>query len=287
MAAVCGVVSALHRYPVKSMLGEDAARLEIDTHGVVDDRALALIDIATGRVATAKQPRWWRSLLRCSAVIADGAVRVRLPNGQWRNADDVDDALSALLGRPVAMADQRQDGAIVERPDPERVLSEGLDADIDPAELEIAQGAPGGRFVDHSPLHLITTATLDEIGVEALRYRPNIVIATPADCPPFVENNWIGRRLRIGPVLLEATLPTPRCSVPTLEHGDSGRELRALRIPADRNRVEVEGFGVLPCAGFYAGVIRPGILHTGDDVELLDVDDRATAGVRATTLRRA
>jgi uncharacterized protein YcbX len=264
-----GVVSALHRYPVKSMLGEDATRLEVDVHGVVGDRALALIDAVTGKVATAKQPRWWRSLLRCSAVSTDGGVRVRLPDGQWRNVDDVDDALSALLGRPVVMADQRRDGASVERPDPERVLSEGLDADIDPAELEIAQGAPGGRFVDHSPLHLITTATLDEIGVRALRYRPNIVIETPTGCPAFVENGWIGRRLRIGSVLLEATLPTPRCSVPTLEHGDSGRERRALRIPADRNRVEVEGFGVLPCAGFYAGVIQTGVLRTGDDVELL------------------
>ena len=268
--AVCGVVSALHRYPVKSMLGEDAARLEVDTHGVVGDRALALIDTVTGKVATAKQPRWWRSLLRCSAVTTDGGVRVRLPDGQWRTADDVDDLLSALLGRPVAMADRRPDGAIVERPDPERVLSEGLDADIDPAELEIAQGAPGGRFVDHSPLHLITTATLDEIGVQALRYRPNIVIKTPVGCPAFVENGWIGRQLRIGSVHLEATLPTPRCSVPTLEHGNSGRERRALRIPADRNRVEVEGFGVLPCAGFYAGVIQPGVLRTGDNVEILD-----------------
>jgi len=270
VAAVGGVVSALHRYPVKSMLGEDVVQLEVDAHGAVGDRALALIDTATGKVATAKQPRWWRSLLRCSAVCADGGVRVRLPDGQWRSADEVDDVLSALLGRAVAMADHRPAGAAVERPDPERVLSEGLDADIDPAVLEIAQGAPGGRFVDHSSLHLITTATLDEIGVEAMRYRPNIVIATPAGCPAFVENGWIGRRLRIGSVHLEATLPTPRCSVPTLEHGDSGREPCALRIPADRNRVEVAGFGVLPCAGFYANIVQPGVLHTGDDVEFLD-----------------
>jgi len=65
VAAVGGVVSALHRYPVKSMLGEDVVQLEVDAHGAVGDRALALIDTATGKVATAKQPRWWRSLLRC------------------------------------------------------------------------------------------------------------------------------------------------------------------------------------------------------------------------------
>lgn len=268
-AAPAGRIGSLHRYPVKSLLGETAAVLDIDQHGVIGDRALALIDRATGKVATAKQPRWWRSLLSCQAMTADDGVIVRLPDGPWRNADTVDDVLSQLLGPEVAMSDHRSAGATVERPDPELVLSQGLDADIEPAELEIAQGAPGGRFVDHSPLHLITTATLDEIGVEALRYRPNIVITTPDGCPPFVENTWIGRTLRIGTVLLQGTLPTPRCSVPTLEHGDRGREPRALRVPADRNRVEVPGFGVLPCAGLYATVLEPGTIREGDEIEIL------------------
>ncbi|MDN5748014.1 MAG: MOSC domain-containing protein [Pseudonocardia sp.] len=268
-AATAGRIGSLHRYPVKSLLGETAAALDLDQHGVVGDRALALIDRITGKVATAKQPRWWRSLLSCQAMTTDDGVVVRLPDGPWRNADTVDDVLSQLLGRQVAMSDRRSAGATVERPDPELVLSQGLDADIEPAELEIAPDTPGGRFVDHSPLHLITTATLDEIGVEALRYRPNIVMTTPDGCPPFVENTWIGRTLRIGTALLQATLPTPRCSVPTLEHGDRGREPRALRVPADRNRVEVTGFGVLPCAGLYATVIEAGTIREGDEIDIL------------------
>lgn len=268
-AAPDGRIGSLHRYPVKSLLGETAASLDLDQHGVIGDRALALIDCTTGKVATAKQPRWWRSLLQCQAMTTDDGVVVRLPDGQWRSADTVDDLLSQLLGRKVIMSDRRPAGATVERPDPELILSEGLDADIEPAELEIAQGAPGGRFVDHSPLHLITTATLNEIDVEPLRYRPNIVMTTPDDSPPFVENTWLGRKLRIGSVLLQATLPTPRCSVPTLEHGDRNREPRALRIPADRNRIEVPGFGVLPCAGLYANVLEAGTIHEGDEIEVL------------------
>lgn len=264
-----GRIHSLHRYPVKSMLGETAATLELDQHGVIGDRALALIDRATGKVATAKQPRWWRSLLSCQAMTTDEGIVVRLPDGPWRSADTVDEVLSQLLGREVTMSDHRSAGATVERPDPELVLSEGFDADPEPAELEIAQGSPGGRFVDHSSLHLITTATLDEIGVEALRYRPNIVITTPDCCPPFVENTWIGRKLRIGEVLLSATLPTPRCSVPTLEHGARGREPRALRIPADRNRIGVTGFGVLPCAGMYAAVLETGTIREGDEIDVL------------------
>ena len=259
-----GLVSALYRYPVKSMEGEAADALEIDRYGVVGDRALALLDPTTGRVATAKQPRWWRDLLLCSARTTADGVEVRLPDGRSYRADAVDGPLSALLGRTVAMASRRPEGATVERPDPEAVLAEGLDADIEAPELEIAQGTPGGRFVDHSPLHLITTATLAAIGVEALRYRPNVVVETPEGTAAFVENGWLGRRLVLGEVELETTLPTPRCSVPTLDHGGRGREPRALRYVVEHNRVDVPGFGVLPCAGLYATVVRPGTVRAGD-----------------------
>lgn len=164
-------------------------------------------------------------------------------DGRTVDAGQAAGPLAELLGRPVVVAQQRADGAVVERPDPEDVLAHGLDAEVDAPILEIAQGAPGGRFVDHSPVHLITTATLDALGVEALRYRPNVVVATPPGTEPFVENDWLGRRLTLGDVVLVPTLPTPRCSVPTLEHGDLSRAPHALRGPAEANRVEVEGFG--------------------------------------------
>ncbi len=257
-------VASLHRYPVKSMLGEDLEQLEVDRHGVVGDRRFALLDTVSGRVATAKQPRWWRDLLQCRAVSTADGVRIVLPDGRRLPADEADAAMSALLARPVRMAATRSEGAAVERPDPEDVLARGLDADIDPAILEIAQGTPGGRFVDHSPIHLITTATLERLGVEALRYRPNLVIDTPDDQEPFGENAWLGREFSVGEVRLRGTLPTPRCSVPTLEHGDLPRAPQALRPLIELNRVEVEGFGVLPCAGMYAQVLRTGTIRVGD-----------------------
>ena len=40
--------------------------------------------------------------------------------------------------------------------------------------LRIAKATPGDSFTDEAPLHAITTATLEHIGVEALRYRPNL-----------------------------------------------------------------------------------------------------------------
>jgi hypothetical protein len=255
-------ISAVRRHPVKSMLGEEPAELVLGPGGVDGDRALALLDVATGRVATAKHPRLWRRLLQCSARTDDGGgVLVTLPDGRVLPADDADGPLGELLGRPVRLTAVRPAGASVERPDPEDVLAHGVDAELDAPLLEIAQGTPGGTFVDHSPVHLVTTATLEHLGVEALRYRPNLVLA--GDGPPFAENTWLGRELVLGDVRLRLTLPTPRCSVPTLEHGNLPRAPHAVRGPLAQNRVDVPGFGVLPCAGAYAEVVEGGTLRVG------------------------
>jgi uncharacterized protein YcbX len=88
------------------------------------------------------------------------------------------------------------------------------------------------------------------------------VIATPPGTPPFVENTRTGRELTVGGAWLRVTLPTPRCSVPTLEHGDRPRAPHAVRGPLEQNRVEVTGFGVLPCAGAYAEVRGGGTVRT-------------------------
>ena len=270
MTTNAGAVSGLYRYPVKSMLGETCEQVEIDGLGVVGDRAQALVDVETGRVATAKQPRWWRELLHCRAATVSGEIRVTLPDGRELGSLAVDDRLSEILGRPVRMSEQRADGAEIERPEPEEVLEHGVDADLDAPLLEIAMGTPGGRFVDYAPVHLITTATLDEVGVELLRYRPNIVVTTPPGTPPFVENDWLGKRLTVGGVELEGTLPTPRCSVPTLEHGDLPRSKEALRTPAELNKVWVSLLEAnLPCVGMYAAVITPGVVRNGDEVVVL------------------
>ncbi|WP_300019323.1 MOSC N-terminal beta barrel domain-containing protein [Pseudonocardia sp.] len=261
-------VLELRCYPVKSMLGAEVDELLVGSGGAGGDRALALIDIETGRVATAKHPRLWRTLLQCSATRVGSGVTITLPDGRSVPAEDADGPLSDLLGRRVRLAGERPAGAEVERPDPEDVLAQGVEAEVEAPTLEIAQGSPGDTFVDHSPLHLITTATLVHLGVEALRYRPNLILATEPGAEPFVENDWLDRELTIGEVRLRITLPTPRCSVPTLEHGDLPRAPHAVRGPLAQNRVEVTGFGVLPCAGVYAEVLAGGTVRTGDAVTL-------------------
>jgi uncharacterized protein len=263
-------VHSVHRYPVKSMLGESPPSITVDERGARGDRALALVDTTTGRVASAKQPRLWRTLLQCVASGDPGQVRITLPDGRAVPAADrdVDELLSELLGRQVRLASERAQGAAVDRPDPEDVLEHGVTAEVEYATLEIAQGTPGSTFHDYAPVHLITTATLDRIGTEAVRYRPNVVVDTPAGFPAYAENEWMGRELTVGGVRLRGVLPTPRCSVPTLEHGPLPRAPHAVRTPMAQNRVDVPGFGVLPCAGVYLEVLDGGTIQPGDEVSL-------------------
>lgn len=268
---VTGRVAALRRYPVKSMLGELCDSLEVTVLGVGGDRRYAYIDDETGRVATAKNPRLWRVLLQCSATTGVDGVQVTLPDGRTVPVGESAGPVSELVGRSVHLADERSAGATVERSDPIDVLTHGLDAEIEAALLEIAQGTPGGAFVDDSPVHLITTATLDAIGLdpeEAVRYRPNLVIETPAGTPPFIENDWVDATIRVGEVELRGTMPTPRCSVPTLEHGALGRSPQSVRYPLEHNRVEAGDFGLNPCAGLYASVVTGGTIGGGDEVRI-------------------
>ncbi|MFG1929929.1 MOSC domain-containing protein [Mycobacterium sp. NPDC048908] len=263
-------VRSLHRYPVKSMLGEAVSTLSVDPRGAEGDRRFALLDQSTGRIASAKQARLWRGLLQCSARTVAGQVRIVLPDGVTTTADheDVDDALSRVLCRPVRLIAHRPQGATLERADPDQVLDRGEDAQVDAPLLEIGQATPGDSFTDLAPLHAITTATVERVGTEPLRYRPNIVIDTPAGVPAYTENDWVGRTLTVGGVRMRAMGATPRCAIPTLEHGRLPRAPHALRAPAAENRVDTLGLGVLPCAGVYLEVLDEGPIRTGDPVRV-------------------
>lgn len=274
---ISGRLARLRRYPVKSLLGERIPAAEVGATGVVGDRALALLDRASGRVASAKQPHRWRDLLTLRATGgAPDPVRITLPDGRHLSAADpaIDDALSAAVGHRVTLVDTVPDDATLLRSHPDAVLAAGLTDEVPADESRLGAVVPG-TFFDFAPIHLVTTATLDRIA-ERLpagagtveRYRPNLVLDMETEA--FAENGWVGRELRVGPDLVLAVLaPTPRCAVPTLAHGPLPREAEALRVPARLNRVEpLPGMGPQPCVGAYARVVRAGRVADGDRVAL-------------------
>jgi uncharacterized protein YcbX len=75
------VVSALWRYPVKSLAGERLEEVEVDARGVRDDRRWALVD-EHGKIASGKDTRRFRKLpglLLHSSSLVDGAPALSAP----------------------------------------------------------------------------------------------------------------------------------------------------------------------------------------------------------------
>jgi uncharacterized protein YcbX len=269
-ADVVATVVALWRYPVKSMMGEQLNAGEVTDRGLLGDRAYALVDRETGKVASAKFPRKWPTLLAHRATYveppagAEGlpAVRITLPDGRIIRSDDpdVDRVLSTDLGREVALDRSAPEAPSLEEYWPDM---EGLDH----RDALTEEAMPPGTFFDGAFVHLLTTATLDRLRqlypegrFEVRRFRPNVVVAPTDGQAGFIENEWVGRSLAIGDeVRLRITQPCQRCVMTTIAQDDLPKDLGILRAAARHNNVNV---------GVYATVERPGRVRRGDEVWL-------------------
>ncbi|MBY8882191.1 MOSC domain-containing protein [Streptomyces sp. PLK6-54] len=299
-------VTEIHRYPVKSMLGEDLASVRVTANGLAGDRTHAVLD-ATGAVGSAKHPRKWGALLRCrSRLTAAGIPEVELPDGSRFPAGDpgLDDRLTGLLGREVAVAgvgDEAGDEAGagiragfragVVRGEPgrlERVVPEYEGGVPDKVRATASRDAGGdlvtlssvapGTFFDFGRVHLVTGSALAHLRTvhpagdfDARRFRPNLVVGGgegtgTGEGPAFPEDDWAGAVLRVGEALFRVTLPTPRCVVPTLAHGALPPDPGIMRAVARTHRVPVLDLGRLACFGVYLDVLEPGTVRVGDPV---------------------
>jgi uncharacterized protein YcbX len=280
---VLGSIAALWRYPVKSMMGEALNAAEVTKHGVLGDRAYALIDRADGKVASAKNPRKWPQLFDYRAALADAPragvkvppVRITLPDGTIVTSEQPDrhQILSKALKREVTLAaighGHEEPGESASH-NPRAATAEEYWPDMEGLEYRDTVtdfGLPEGTFFDSAVVHLLTTATLDRLRglypegrFEVRRFRPNIVVETANGEKDFLENAWIGQVLAIGEaVRLSITGPCPRCVMTTLPQDDLPRDAGILRTAAQHNRAHV---------GVYAAVMHGGTVRRGDAVRL-------------------
>ncbi|MBJ7907036.1 MOSC domain-containing protein [Streptomyces sp. DSM 110735] len=273
-------VTALRRYPVKSMLGESLTGVAVTARGLHGDRVAAVLD-ESGAVGSAKHPRKWGPLLTCRATLSD-RVTVELPDGTELSPGDpeLDARLSKLLGRGVCVSDDpARGGGALERAVPEYegglpdVLRDTARTDATGAAITSGRVAPG-TFFDYGRVHLVTTASLARLRAaypagdfDARRFRPNLVVDTPG-APGFPEDTWLGGRLRVGEVLFRVAVPTPRCVVPTLAQAGLPADPGIMRAVAREHRVPVFDLGRLSCVGVYLDVLEPGTVRLGDTVDV-------------------
>ncbi len=284
-----GRVAELWRYPVKSMRGEQIDRADVHPHyGLAGDRGWAAREESVGEIRSAKKIP---TLLQFAARYVDepeGAltptVEITLPDGERvrSNDPDVHARLSAMLERQVTLWP---------RVAPENTAHYLRSDAIDPAEMRRQYGlepdeplpvstsppergahlrqyvSPFGTYFDAYELHLLSTTSLTRLrarfpdaGVDVRRYRPNMLIDTgdaDVDHPEFA---WVGRRMRIGGVVIEVARPMQRCSMIVHAQAELARDRTVLRA-----LVHETGHSL----GVAADVVEPGRVAVGDTVEVL------------------
>jgi len=268
-ALVVGSVVSLWRYPVKSMMGEELNATGVAEQGLWGDRAYALVDSATGKVVSAKNPRRWSNLFHFRANLLAPPhthaevppVQITLPDGTaiLGAAEDANYVLSTVLGRDVKLETAAPAQPSLEEYWPD---IEGL-----PHQETVTDEATlANTFFDLATVHMLTTATVERLQeltplgrFETRRFRPNIVIAPTRSEKEFVENDWIGQTLAIGEVRFSITGPCPRCVMTTLPQGDLPQDASILRTALQHNQGNV---------GIYASVLQGGTIRRGDAVKL-------------------
>lgn len=265
-----GSVASLWRYPVKSMLGERLETSEVTMKGVLGDRAYALWDVQSERVASAKNPKKWAKLLDFQAAFVDPvhaqqplpSVKVSLPDGTTvtSEAPDLNTVLSTLLEREVKLLSAAPEAPSLDQywPDVEGTLHRNTTTQL---------LMPPGTFFDSCPIHAITTSTLARLKqlypkgeFEPCRFRPNVLIEPVSQTAEFVEDAWIGQVLAIGEtVRLQIDTACPRCVVTTLAQSGLPEDLNILKTTAKHNQV---------IAGIRLSVLRSGMVYQGDSVWL-------------------
>jgi uncharacterized protein len=264
-----GFIAAIHRYPVKSMMGEELNATHIGTKGLAGDRVFSVADPATGKVASAKNPSTWPNLFSYRAVftrpLENGVLppaQITFPDGSSISTEDkqIESKLSASLGKQVRfLAGAPSSGTLEEYwPDIEGLARRDVVTD---------EAMPAGTFFDCAVVHFLTTATLDSLRAsypggrfESRRFRPNFVIETAPDLKGFPENEWHEQILAIGDeVKIKITGPCGRCVMTTLAQGDLPKDVGVLKAAAKHNQARV---------GAYASVIQGGKIRRGDAVRL-------------------
>lgn len=265
-----GSIASLWRYPVKSMLGEELQTSEVTAHGLLGDRAYALLDVNSGKIASAKNPKKWAKLLEFQATFVATLhesesvppVNIDFPDGtsMTSTAPDASKILSTLLGQDVQILAAAPEAA-------------SLDQYWPPVEGTAYQDAvtqlslPSYTFFDSCPIHAITTATLARLQelypegqFDPRRFRPNLVIEPTSRAITFLEDDWVGGILAIGEtVRLSINTACPRCVVTTLAQSGLPDDLNILRTTARYNNV---------IAGIRTSVLQGGTIHRDDPIWL-------------------
>jgi uncharacterized protein YcbX len=208
-----GRISAIFRYPVKSMAGEllDVARL--GWHGIEGDRRLAF------RRLTDKSGFPWLTASKLPQLLlykpfgldsntADGLpTHVRTPHGKEYElrSDELREEISSRYGSDVELMN----------------LKSGI---FDEACISV---------ISLGTVHSIERESGRGVGLcDLRRFRPNVVIETHSG-EPFAEDKWVGRTLMFGEgnsgAAVKVTMRDERCVMVNLDPDTAERDSEVMK----------------------------------------------------------
>jgi len=219
------------------MLGECLDFARVSDIGIEGDRRFGIVDVASGRVLTAKREG---RLLCASSRFVGNTVVITLPDGR-ETIDDAD--LSAWLDREVVLRAAGAEGGQFENP-------QDFEHEADWVQW---QGPPHAwHDVNRARLSLVSTASIAPW--DPARFRSNVLLDGSG------EDDLVGRSVRVGTVHLSIEKHLTRCVVVTRAQGSLPRDLDVLRT-INRERDGKLAVGAL--------VTTAGRISLGDEVVTL------------------
>ncbi|MET3709856.1 uncharacterized protein YcbX [Sphingomonas trueperi] len=238
MTMIVGHVSALARFPVKSMAGEALSTAEVDWQGIEGDRQYAFIRAANGTRFPWLTAREVPGMVLHRARFADpaapktSAVEVEAPDGGMRSLHDagLHAHLAEAAREPVSL-------------------------------IQVARGV-----YDSMPISLQTSAghraleTAHGGRIDPRRFRINVTIESE-----LLPEQWQGLRLAFGDpsedgAIVQCADPIQRCVLITIDPDTGAKDPTILRTVAHRFSA---------CYGLYSAPARPGLIRVSDPVRVV------------------
>src|SRR5438132_13043277 len=264
MGIELGRLSAIFRYPIKSMAGTRLDSAKIGWHGVEGDRRLAFRRLADRGafpwLIASRLPELllYEPIGRQDTTGEPLPTHIRTPDGKEYSLTD-----EALL-KEIASLTLR----VSMQWTPTRSVNEEQrpEGPRHRADVELMQLSHG--IFDEAGISAITLATIRGIGREAghdldiRRFRPNLVIDTQA-AQPFEEDRWVGKILEFGAEgtgpAISVTMRDKRCVMINLDPDTAEANADVMKTVIRMNENH---------AGVYGTVVRTGELRVGQVVGL-------------------
>ena len=260
--SIIGNVESLWRYPVKSMRGEELDEAFASYSGIYGDRVFAFRSSANHKGFPYFTARDQRRLLqyRPRFRYPDKAARpINLSEAESKGANPLLADLEELM-----VDVETPNGKTLAIDDPALIEELGTNTD---RQHDITLMQSQRAMTDCSPISIFSLQSAQQLAdetrvpIDKRRFRANVYVDLASE-NGFAEDKLVGRSVRVGPKTVITILKRDsRCVIITLDP-ETGEQ-----TPVILKKVAQAHDGM---AGVYGAVLVEGMIHKGDQLEVIE-----------------